>query len=65
MSNSNDNTFKLNRGLTKPFKTINEQLDLLESRGLIVCDRDNALDILNRTNASNGSFRYEQNTVQI
>lgn len=42
--------FKLNKGITKPFKTIDEQLDLLISRGLIVNDRDNALNILSRTN---------------
>lgn len=42
--------FELKRGQTKPFLTIEEQLDLLVDRGLIVNDRENALNILNRTN---------------
>ena len=33
----------------KPFKTIDQQLDLLESRGLIIPDRNNAAAILERT----------------
>ena len=32
----------------KPFKTIDQQLDLLESRGLIIPDRNNAAAILER-----------------
>ena len=40
----------LNRGNTKPFLTINEQLDLLESRGLEIKDKAYALAILKRTN---------------
>lgn len=43
-------TFRLNTGRTKPFKSVEEQLDLLISRGLIVTDRENALDVLSRTN---------------
>ena len=51
MNRSVDNMpFTLNRGSTKPFLTIDEQLDLLIGRGLIVKDRANALNILNRTN---------------
>lgn len=46
----NNNAFHLNTGETKPFLSINEQLDLLVKRGLIVENRDNALNILNRTN---------------
>lgn len=42
--------FSLNKGSTKPFLTIDEQLDLLISRGLIVTDRENALNVLSRTN---------------
>lgn len=42
--------FVLNRGETKPFKTLEEQLDILISRGLIVDDRENAIEILKRTN---------------
>lgn len=42
--------FSLNRGAAKSFLTVEEQLDLLVSRGLIVRDRDNALNILSRTN---------------
>lgn len=40
----------LNIGQTKPFKTIEEQLDLLISRGLIVNDKEFALSILKRIN---------------
>lgn len=40
----------LNRGNTKPFKTYEEQLDLLIDRGLIVKDREYALSILKRIN---------------
>ena len=43
-------TFMLNKGKCKPFKSIEGQLDLLIQRGLVVGDRDNALDILSRTN---------------
>lgn len=43
-------SFMLNKGKCKPFKSIEEQLDLLIQRGLIVSNRDNALDILSRTN---------------
>lgn len=43
-------SFSLNKGETKPFLTIDEQLGLLISRGLIVNDRENALNILRRTN---------------
>lgn len=42
--------FSLSIGETKPFLTIDSQLDLLISRGLIVNDRENALNILRRTN---------------
>lgn len=45
-----NNAFHLNKGGTKPFLSISKQLDLLIKRGLIVEDRDNALNILNRTN---------------
>lgn len=42
--------FNLNTGNNvKPFKTIEQQLDLLESRGLIIPDRNNAAAILERT----------------
>lgn len=40
----------LNRGETKAFLTFEEQLNLLESRGLIVTDSAYALAILKRTN---------------
>ncbi len=40
----------LNTGQTKPFKTVEEQLDLLISRGLIVNDKEFALSILERIN---------------
>lgn len=42
--------FSLSIGKTKPFLTIDSQLDLLISRGLIVNNRENALNILRRTN---------------
>lgn len=42
--------FSLRCGASKPFKTFDEQLDLLISRGLIVEDRENAISILKRTN---------------
>lgn len=41
--------FKLNTGDCKPPLTIPEQLDLMIERGLIVNDRENALDIIRRT----------------
>ena len=34
----------------KPFKTIDEQIDILESRGLIIDDRDEAYEALSRLN---------------
>lgn len=40
----------LNYGETKPFKTYDEQLDLLISRNLIVRDRVFALSILHHIN---------------
>ena len=40
----------LNKGHTKPFLTFSDQLDLLKSRGLIVTDDNEALQILSRTN---------------
>ena len=43
-------SFHLKIGETKPFLSIDDQLDLLIKRGLIVSDRNNALNILNRTN---------------
>ncbi|MBQ3578750.1 MAG: Abi family protein [Firmicutes bacterium] len=42
--------FKLCKGDTKPFLSVDQQLDLLKSRGLIVRDDENAKDILRRTN---------------
>ena len=45
-----DVSFQLNTGTTKPFLTLDQQLDLLESRGLIINNRENALSILSRTN---------------
>ena len=42
--------FMLKKGECKEYKTIEEQLKILEDRGLIITDRDNALNILNRTN---------------
>ena len=42
--------FKLNVGETKPFKTIQEQLELLSSRGLTITDPVNAAEVLTRTN---------------
>ena len=38
------------KGKTKDFKTFNEQLDLLISRGLVVNNRDFALKTLSRIN---------------
>lgn len=40
----------LNRGDTKPFLPFDDQLSLLESRGLVINDRQYALAILKRTN---------------
>lgn len=42
--------FKMNTGPTKPFKTLEEQINLLADRGLIIHDRESALHILNNTN---------------
>lgn len=50
INNKTGDTFKLNTGKTKPFLSIDEQIDLLISRGLVVNDRENARDILKRTN---------------
>ena len=50
MNTKTNNVFSLNKGNTKPFLTIDEQLDLLISRGLIVNNRENSLNILSRTN---------------
>ena len=50
MSIKSTTPFSLSIGETKPFLTIDNQLDLLISRGLIVNDRENALNILRRTN---------------
>lgn len=41
--------FHFNNGLCKPVISLEEQLDLLISRGLHVSDRRNALDIIRRT----------------
>ncbi len=41
--------FKLCKGESKPFTTIDEQIDILKSRGLIIEDELNAKDILTRT----------------
>ncbi len=49
MSNEN-NLFQLNSGTSKPFLSLEQQIDLLESRGLIINDRQKALTILSRTN---------------
>ncbi len=49
-TNQTEIEFHLNKGPTKPFLTIDEQVDLLISRGLVVNDRENAKNILNRTN---------------
>ncbi|NBK19006.1 hypothetical protein D1157_10420 [Anaerotruncus sp. X29] len=37
-------------GISKPFKSLEDQVDLLESRGLIIDDRDMALEYLQRIN---------------
>lgn len=50
MKKDNGIPFKLKTGPTKPFKTIDEQVDLLKSRGLIIEDDENTKDILRRTN---------------
>lgn len=50
MPEKRENNFAINKGDTKPFKTIDEQLDLLIDRGLIVTDRDKALNVLSRIN---------------
>lgn len=42
--------FKLNSGPTKPFRTLEQQLEILKGRGLIIKDKANALNILSRTN---------------
>lgn len=48
--NPMDDTFRLCKGDTKPFTTIDEQIEKLQSRGLIINDVPNAKDILTRTN---------------
>ena len=51
MKDMNQRTnFTLNTGETKPFLTIEEQLSLLKSRGLLIEDENNAATILRRTN---------------
>ena len=42
-------SFTLKKGYTKPFIGIDEQIRLLQSRGLIINDIDNAREILKRT----------------
>lgn len=42
--------FMLKKGDCKDFKTIEEQLKILEDRGLLIPDKENALDVLSRTN---------------
>lgn len=50
-TNTNEiEVFHLNTGECKPFLTHEEQLDLLIKRGLVVNDRQTALNILQRTN---------------
>ena len=48
--NNSKTSFILRNGTTKPFKTLDEQLDILIGRGLIVNDRAAAINILRRTN---------------
>ena len=45
-----DEPFVLNIGSTKPFLSLDEQIDLLQSRGLIINNREQAKSILKRTN---------------
>ena len=42
--------FELKTGETKPFLTLDQQVALLKSRGLIISNEENAKDILRRTN---------------
>lgn len=42
--------FELKHGDTKPFLTLDQQIGLFKSRGLIIENEDNAKDILRRTN---------------